>query len=93
MSLRASYACEVNELPVKRRKGECITLHCAQCSWSTELPMADTDESQVVPCAHCKALLYWHCCASCGLKYVGSAEPCCALCDGSDSELPEDLSS
>jgi NAD-dependent SIR2 family protein deacetylase len=66
---------------VRRRKGEVITLYCSQCTWSTELPMADTESSQVIPCSHCKALLYWHRCARCDLRYAGAAEPRCPICD------------
>jgi hypothetical protein len=69
-------------LQVKRRKGEVITLYCSGCSWSTELAMADTETSRVVPCAHCGKSLYWHVCEQCGLKYVGAAEkPACPICD------------
>jgi hypothetical protein len=49
--------------------------------------MADTEESRVVPCAHCGKPLYWHSCAGCGLKYVGSEQPKCPICD--DSALDE----
>jgi len=70
-------------LRVKRRKGEVITLYCSSCTWSTELPMADTERSCVVPCAHCGKPLYWHACEHCGLKYVGGAAPRCPLCDDS----------
>ncbi len=72
---------------MKRRKGETITLYCAKCTWSTELGMADTEHSQVVPCTHCNEPLYWHCCGQCGLKYVGSKEPLCTICD--DPSLDE----
>lgn len=49
--------------------------------------MADTEHSQVVPCTHCNEPLYWHCCDQCGLKYVGSKEPLCTICD--DPSLDE----
>ncbi len=66
---------------MKKRKGESITLYCAKCTWSTELAMADTERSQVVPCAHCGEPIYWHCCDVCRLKYVGGKEPHCTICD------------
>ncbi len=62
-------------------KGEAVKLHCARCTWSTEIPMADTDASQVIPCVHCAALLYWHRCATCALCYAGSEAPSCPVCD------------
>jgi primosomal protein N' len=68
-------------LVVKKRKGEAITLYCSACSWSTDLPMAQAAESAVVPCAHCGQALYWHACARCGLRYAGTAEPTCPICD------------
>jgi hypothetical protein len=72
---------------VKRKKGECVTLHCERCSWGTELPMAATTESTVVPCAHCGEPLHWHRCTSCGLCYLGSSTPACPSCD--DASLDE----
>lgn len=66
---------------MKRKKGECVTLHCERCSWGTELPMDATAHSTTVPCAHCGEALYWHCCERCGLGYLGQATPACPSCD------------
>jgi hypothetical protein len=66
---------------VGKKKGEVATLYCESCSWSTELPLASTRDSVVVPCAHCGAPLYWHRCGSCGLCYAGGSEPRCPICD------------
>jgi hypothetical protein len=75
-----------------RRKGEAITLYCTQCTWSTDLAMTETDESREIPCAHCAAPLYWHCCLQCGLKYVGAQTPQCPICDGSGLDELDDAS-
>jgi len=72
---------------VKKRKGESVTLHCERCGWGTELPMADTEHSTVVPCTHCQAPLHWHCCDTCGLCYLGAETPRCPSCD--DPSLDE----
>lgn len=64
-----------------------MTLHCVRCNWGTELAMASTNASTVVPCAHCGEPLYWHCCAGCGLCYLGTATPSCPSCD--DASLDE----
>ncbi len=53
--------------------------------------MAETEQSRVVSCVHCGEPIYWHACAQCGLKYVGSAIPKCAICeDSSLDSLGED---
>lgn len=70
-----------------RKKGEVVTLYCEGCTWSSELPMAATEQSVTIPCAHCGKPLHWHRCAQCGLGYVGAAEPSCPIC--SDSTLDE----
>jgi primosomal protein N' len=76
---------------VKRRKGEVVTLYCSSCSWSTELPLAETESSRVVSCTHCGKPIYWHACEQCGLKYVGNAMPECPICDdGSLDSLGDD---
>jgi hypothetical protein len=72
---------------VKRKNGECVTLHCERCGWGTELPMQQTEQSTTVPCAHCAALLHWHRCAECGLCYLGAPAPSCPSCD--DPSLDE----
>jgi hypothetical protein len=66
---------------VKRKKGEVVTLYCDSCRWSTELPLARTEESIVIECAHCRAPLYWHRCPSCELCYAGTSVPKCPSCD------------
>jgi len=66
---------------VAKRKGEVVTLHCAHCRWSTELPMGDTQQSTVVPCAHCAKPLHWHRCEACGLCYLGEPTPRCPSCE------------
>jgi len=72
---------------VAKKKGEVVTLYCEGCSWSSELPMADTERSVTIPCAHCGAALHWHRCEGCGLGYVGGSEPTCPIC--SDSSLDD----
>lgn len=71
----------------KKKKGENVTLLCARCRWSTELAMSATEQSTIVPCAHCGEPLYWHCCATCGLRYMGEADPRCPSCE--DPSLDE----
>lgn len=70
-----------------KKKGEVVTLYCEACTWSSELPMTDTERSVTIPCVHCGASLHWHRCATCALGYVGGAEARCPICD--DSELDE----
>lgn len=72
---------------VRRKKGEVVTLRCARCTWSSELPLAETEHSTVIACVHCGEPIYWHCCATCGLCYVGEAAPQCPSCD--DPSLDE----
>jgi hypothetical protein len=64
-----------------RRKGEAVTLHCSHCTWGTELPLADTEASCVIQCAHCGSAIYWHRCEQCGLCYAGGEAPRCPICD------------
>jgi DNA-directed RNA polymerase subunit RPC12/RpoP len=68
-----------------RLKGEVVSLQCARCGWSNELPLRVTEQSAVIPCTHCAASIYWHRCEHCGLCYLGEATPACPSCD--DSEL------
>jgi hypothetical protein len=70
---------------VRRKKGESVTLYCTHCTWSTELSLAETEHSVVVTCSHCGASIYWHACASCGLKYAGEQAPRCPVCDADGS--------
>ena len=72
---------------MKRKKGECVTLHCGRCGWGTELPMEQTASSTVIPCAHCSEPLFWHRCEGCGLCYLGNRTPGCPSCD--DPSLDE----
>lgn len=64
-----------------KKKGEVVTLYCERCTWSTELPLAQTEHSVVVPCSHCEQALYWHRCERCGLCYAGTSTPKCSICD------------
>ena len=64
-----------------KKKGEVVTLYCERCTWSTELPLSQTEHSVVVPCSHCETPLYWHRCESCGLCYAGGQVPKCTICD------------
>jgi hypothetical protein len=76
---------------VGKKKGEVTTLYCESCRWSTELPLSSTQDSVVVPCAHCSAPLYWHRCGSCGLCYAGGSQPSCPICDDDSlDDLPFD---
>jgi hypothetical protein len=68
-----------------KKKGESTTLYCTHCTWGTELSMAETESSRIVPCAHCGKPIYWHCCETCGLCYVGAQTPHCPICN--DPEL------
>jgi hypothetical protein len=72
-----------------RKKGEVVSLQCARCGWSNEVPLRDTVDSTVVACVHCGASIYWHRCGTCGLCYLGEATPACPLCDA--PPLDEDL--
>jgi hypothetical protein len=71
----------------KRKNGESVTLHCERCGWGTELPLQDTEHGTQLPCAHCGETLHWNECPSCGLCYLGKAEPHCPSCD--DPSLEE----
>ena len=64
-----------------------MSLQCARCGWSSELPLRDTDNSTVLACVHCAASIYWHRCPTCGLCYLGAETPACPSCD--DSTLDE----
>jgi hypothetical protein len=66
---------------VAKKKGEVVTLYCERCTWSSELPLAQTEHSVVVPCSHCAEPLYWHRCEGCGLCYAGGSKPKCSICD------------
>jgi hypothetical protein len=73
--------CTLVGVMARRRKGEAVTLYCTQCTWGSELSMAETEASRVVVCAHCGKPIYWHRCESCGLCYVGNEKPNCPACD------------
>lgn len=63
-----------------------VRLRCEVCGHSTETSMAATEGSLMVACGGCERSIYWHRCETCGLGYVGAAQPNCAVCDG-DEEL------
>jgi hypothetical protein len=69
-----------------RRKAESVTLYCTHCTWGSELPLAETEESQVITCSHCGKPIYWHRCETCGLCYAGTEIPRCPICSAEDPQ-------